>query len=94
MGRVLTYPLEGEPSRRFLEMRVRGPEEHLMFDGDEREGEFCKRYPHACMELRGLYSIEESMLSIFLTEVPEGHFMDRVESMFLKLIELPDEDLQ
>ena len=67
-------------------MRVRASEEHLMFDGDEHEGEFCKKYPHACMDLRGLYSIDDSMLSISLTEVPEGHALESVEAMFLDIL--------
>jgi hypothetical protein len=94
MGKFLTYPLEGEPSRRFHELRVRASEEHLMFDGDEHEGEFIKRFPHASMELRGLYSIDDNMLSISLTEVPEGHTLERVENMFLDLLGSPKEWLE
>ncbi len=93
MGSFLTYPLEGEPSRRFFDLRVRASEEHLIFDGDEREGEFCKKYPHACMDLKGLYSIEDSMLSISLTEIPEGHALEKVEDMFLNLLGSSEEKL-
>ena len=68
-------------------MRVRATEDHLIFNGDEREGEFCKHYPHACMELRGVYAIEDSMLSIFVTDVPEGLTMKKVEEMFHSIVE-------
>jgi hypothetical protein len=86
MGKVLTYTLEGDPSRRFMELRMRAVEDHLVFDGNEHEGEFCKQYPHSCMMLRGLYSLDDGMLSIYVTDVPEGQTMKSVEDWFGEIV--------
>lgn len=88
-GNVFTYDIEGEPSSRFLRLRSRAVEDHLVFDGDEYEGEFCKRFPHTCMEIKGLYSIDDGMMSVFVTEVPEGYSMESVDDLFRDLLEKP-----
>lgn len=87
MGKIFTYGMEGDPSHRFLEMRSRAVEDHMVFDGNEYEGEFCKSFPHTCMELKGLYSIDDGMLSIFVTEVPEDVNIDSVEDLFQDLVD-------
>lgn len=86
MGKVLTYSLEGNPSRVFMSIRVKGLEKHMVFDGDSKEGEFCQRYPNTRMELRGLYSIDDSMLSIFVTDMPEDHTIQVVDDLFEGLV--------
>jgi hypothetical protein len=86
MGKVLTYDLEGDSAHKFFEMRLKGVEDHLVFDGDEAEGEFCQRFPQTCMELRGLYSIDDNVLSIYLTDVPEGYSIRGIEKMFDDLV--------
>lgn len=87
MSRVLTYDLEGETSRSFLDLRYRAADEHLIFRGDEREGEFCKSYPNTRMKLKGLYAVDDGLLSIILTDVPEGMPMDSVDRLFRGLTE-------
>lgn len=86
MGKVLTYDLKGDTAHRFMSMRMKGVEEHLVFEGDDTEGEFCQRFPQTCMEVRGLYSIEDNVLSIYLTQVPEGYTVKGIEAMFDELI--------
>ena len=90
MSTVLTYDLEGEASRRFLDLRSLAVDEHLVFKGDHREGEFSKSYPHTRIKLRGLYSLEDGLLSIILTDVPRDVPLDHVDIMFRRLVERPD----
>jgi len=87
MGRVLTYLLEEEPTKALMGLRLRGIDHHMVFDGDESEGEFCKRYPETEMELRGLYTMDDGMLSVVLTDVPDEVPHHEVEGMFEKLVE-------
>lgn len=87
MGRVLTYMIEEEPIRALHHMRLRGIDNHLVFDGNEREGEFCKRFPETEMEMRGLYTIDEGILSVVITHVPERHRDHDVEGMFDKVLQ-------
>lgn len=89
MGRVLTYTLEEEPSEAIMGMRLRGLDHHVVFDGDHREGEFSMRHPATEMELRGLYSLEEGMLSVVLTHVPEQVPHHEVEALFERLVRPP-----
>jgi hypothetical protein len=86
MGRVLTYLIEEEPRRAFLGMRLRGIDHHVVFDGNESEGEFSKRFPGTELELRGLYTFDEGMLSVILTDVPHEHRDHDVEGMFDELV--------
>jgi hypothetical protein len=86
MGRVLTYLLEEESKKALMGLRLRGIDHHLVFDGDDSEGEFTKRYPETEMEMRGLYSIDEGMLSVVLTHVPEDVHHSEVEAMFEELV--------
>lgn len=86
MGRVLTYLLEEEPTKALMGLRLRGIDHHLVFDGDESEGEFLKRFPETTMELRGLYTIDDGMLSVVLTDVPDDVHHSEVESMFEELV--------
>jgi hypothetical protein len=86
MGRVLTYQIEEEPSKALMGMRLRGIDHHVVFDGNDYEGEFCKRYPETRLELRGLYTIDEGLLSVVLTDVPEDCDHDDVEYMFEKMV--------
>ena len=90
MSRVLTYDLEGETSRRFLDLRYRAADEHMFFRGNEREGEFYKSYPDTPMQLKGLYAVDDGLLSIILTDVPEEIPMDSVERLFRGLTEDKD----
>jgi hypothetical protein len=94
MGRVLTYLIEEEPSKALMGMRVRGVDSHLVFEGDEAEGEFSKRYPTTSMELRGLYSIEDDMLSIIITRMPEEETLEGVRDLFQGLLESPADALR
>lgn len=91
MSTVLTYDLEGEASRRFLDLRSLAVDEHLIFKGDHREGEFSKTYPHTRTKLRGLYSLEDGLLAIILTDVPRGVPVDDVDTMFRRLVGGPDQ---
>jgi hypothetical protein len=86
-GKILTYDMEGDPSRRFLRVRSKAIEDHLVFDGDEHEGEFCKRFPNTCMEIRGLYSIDQGVLSVYVTQVPEGQTIEGLEDLFEQLMD-------
>lgn len=88
-GKVFTYHMEGDPSRWFLDMRSKAVEDHLVFEGDEHEGEFCQRFPHTCMEIKGLYSIDDGMMSVYVTEVPEGYSTENVEDLFRELLGSP-----
>jgi hypothetical protein len=94
MGRVLTYLIEEEPSKALLGMRMKGVDNHLTFDGDEAEGEFSKRYPQTSMELRGLYTIDDDMLSIIITDMPEEETFEGVKEMFQGLLEGPADRLR
>lgn len=87
MGRVLTYLIEEESKKALMGLRLRGIDQHVVFDGDEYEGEFTKRYPETEMELRGLYSIDDGMLSVVLTDVPDDVTHHEVEGMFEELVE-------
>lgn len=89
MGRVLTYTLEEEPREALMGMRFRGIDQHVVFEGDHREGEFSMRHPSTEMELRGLYSMEEGMLSVVLTHVPDLVSHREVEAMFERLVRPP-----
>ncbi len=89
MGRVLTYLLEDEPARALIGMRLRGIDHHLVFDGDEYEGEFWKRFPETQLEMRGLYTMDDGMLSVVITHVPDEHRDHDVEGMFDELV-MPD----
>jgi len=86
MGRVLTYLLEEEPTKAIMGLRLRGIDHHVVFDGDESEGEFTKRYPYSEMELRGLYTLDDGILSVVLTDVPEDVPHHEVEGMFEELV--------
>lgn len=87
MGRVLTYLLEEEPTKALMGLRLRGIDHHMVFDGDESEGEFSKRYPETELELRGLYTLDDGMLSVVLTDVPSGVPHHEVEGMFEDLLD-------
>jgi len=89
MGRVLTYLIEEEPREALMGMRLRGLDHHLVFDGDHREGEFSMRHPETAMELQGLYSMEDGMLCVVLTQVPEQVPHHEVEAMFERLLRPP-----
>jgi hypothetical protein len=86
MGRVLTYLLKEEPRRALHGMRLRGIDHHLVFDGNESEGEFHKRFPETQMELRGLYTMDDGMLSVIITHVPDEHQDHDVEGMFEEVL--------
>jgi hypothetical protein len=86
MGRVLTYLIEEESKKALMGLRLRGIDHHVVFEGDETEGEFTKRYPETELEMRGLYSIEEGMLSVLLTDVPPEVQHSEVEGMFEELV--------
>ncbi len=86
MGRVLTYLLEEEPRKVLMGLRLRGIDQHVVFDGDESEGEFCKRYPETSLEMKGLYTIDDGMLSVVLTDVPDDIQHSDVVSMFETLV--------
>jgi hypothetical protein len=86
MGRVLTYQIEEESKKALMGLRLRGIDQHVVFDGDESEGEFTKRYPETERELRGLYTIDDGMLSVVLTDVPDGVPHNEVEGMFEELV--------
>jgi hypothetical protein len=73
-------------------MRLRGIDHHVVFDGNDSEGEFSKRFPETELELRGLYTFDEGMLSVILTDVPQEHRDHDVESMFDELVS-PKEEL-
>jgi hypothetical protein len=90
MGRVLTYLLEEEPTKALMGLRLRGIDHHLVFDGDESEGEFLKRFPETAMELRGLYTIDDGMLSVVLIDVPDDIKHSEVESMFEEMVRSRD----
>ena len=94
MGRVLTYLIDEEPSKALLGMRMKGVDNHLVFEGDESEGEFSKRYPATSMELRGLYTIDADMLSIVITDMPEQETLEGVREMFQGLLEGPADSLR
>ena len=94
MGRVLTYLIEEEASKALMGMRVRGIDRHIVFDGDEAEGEFSKRYPATSMELRGLYTIDNDMLSIIITDMPEEETLEGVSEMFQGLLGSPADALR
>ena len=86
MGRVLTYLLEEEPTKALMGLRLRGIDHHVVFDGDESEGEFLKRYPETSLEMKGLYTIDDGMLSVVLIDVPGDIHHSDVESMFETLV--------
>ena len=67
-------------------MRLRGLDHHVVFDGNESEGEFSKRFPETDLEMRGLYTFDEDMLSVVITHVPELHADHDVEGMFEELV--------
>ena len=89
MGRVLTYLLEEEPSKALNGIRLRGIDHHVVFEGDEVEGEFYRRFPETSLELRGLYTIDDGMLSVVLTDVPDDYPHHEVESLFEKIVTPP-----
>lgn len=86
MGRVLTYQLDEEPNRALMGMRLRGLDYHLVFHGDDSEGEFSKHFPETELEMRGLYTFDSGMLSVILTHVPEEHRDHDVEGMFEEVL--------
>ncbi|UCC93251.1 MAG: hypothetical protein JSW25_00815 [Thermoplasmata archaeon] len=86
MGRVLTYQLEEEPRKALMGLRLRGIDHHVVFEGTESEGEFLKRFPETSMELKGLYSLDDGMLSLVLTDVPDEVHHSEVEDMFEDLV--------
>ncbi len=86
MGRVLTYIIEEEPAKALIGLRLRGLDHHVVFDGNESEGEFHKHYPDTNLELRGLYSFDDGMLSVMLTDVPKEVQHHEVEGMFEKIL--------
>ena len=86
MGRVLTYLVEEEPTRALMAMRLRGIDHHVVFHGNEEEGEFSKRFPETELETRGLYAFDGGMLSVVLTHVPDEHQDHDVEAMFEELV--------
>ena len=87
MGRVLTYQLEKEPSQTLMGMRMRGIDHHVVFSGNSSEGEFSKRFPETELELKGLYTMDDGMLSVILTEVPDEHRDHDTEGMFDQILE-------
>jgi hypothetical protein len=91
MGRVLTYLIEEEPTRALLGMRLRGIDHHLVFDGNESEGEFSKRFPETQLEMRGLYTLDEGIMSVVITHVPFEHRDHDVEGMFQEVLRPKDE---
>lgn len=86
MGRVLTYILEEEPNKALVGLRLRGLDHHVVFDGDESEGEFHKHYPGTDAEMKGLYTIDEGMMSLVLTRVPADAMDHEVEGLFKELM--------
>lgn len=86
-GKVFAYCIEGDAVRSFMDMRLRAVEDHLVFSGDHREGEFCQRFPATGLQLRGLYSIDDNVMSVVLTELPEGHPPEAVQGLFQQLVD-------